>query len=57
MMPAATFSEIANRRVTTPYRVRAFLRSPHTTMPNYVLTAQEIDNISAYIISLRRTRR
>ena len=57
MMPAATFSEIANRRVTTPYRLGTFLRSPHTIMPNYVLTAQEIDNISAYIMSLRRTRR
>ena len=56
MMPAPTFAEIANRRVTTPYRLRTFLRSPHTTMPNYVLTPEEIDNISAFIMSLRRTR-
>lgn len=57
MMPAPTFAEIANRRVTTAYRLRTFLRSPHTTMPNYVLTPEEIDNISAFIMSLRRTRR
>jgi mono/diheme cytochrome c family protein len=56
MMPAPTFAEIANRRLTTPYRLGTFLRSPHTVMPNYVLTPEEIDNISAYIISLRRTR-
>ncbi len=57
LMPAETFAEIANRRGTTAYRILAFLRTSHATMPNYILTSDEIDDISAYIMSLRRPRR
>ncbi len=57
LMPAPYFAEIANRRDTTGYKLRVFLRTPHTRMPNYVLSPDEIDDLVAYIMSLRRTRR
>ena len=56
-MAAPTFAELANRRTTTSFRIRTFLRSPHTAMPHYHLTPDEIDDIAAYILSLRRQRR
>ena len=56
LMAAQTFAEIANRRSTTAYRLRTFLRTSHATMPNYILTPGEIDDITAYIMGLRRRR-
>lgn len=56
-MGAPSFAEIANQRSTTAYRLRTFLRSSHTTMPNFVIKPAEIDDLVAYILSLRRTRR
>jgi len=56
-IPAPTFAEIANRRATTAFRIGAFLRSPHAIMPNYQLTTDEIEDVTAYILSLRRPHR
>jgi len=53
-MAAPTFAEIANRRSTTPLRLRVFLRSSHATMPNYFLTPDEIDDVAAFIMSHKR---
>jgi mono/diheme cytochrome c family protein len=38
---------------TTPMSLHAFLMTPHANMPNYQLTPQEIDDVVAYILSLR----
>ena len=48
-----TFFAIANHRSTTELGLRVFLTSPHGTMPNIMLTREQIDEIIAYILSLR----
>ena len=53
-MAAPTFADIANRRSTTPFRLRAFLRSSHAAMPAYFLTPDEIDDVAAFIMSHKR---
>jgi mono/diheme cytochrome c family protein len=48
-----TFFAIANHRSTTDLGLRVFLTSPHGKMPNIMLTREQIDEIVAYILSLR----
>ena len=38
---------------TTRLSLRVFLQTPHDRMPNLQLNRDEIDNVSAYILSLR----
>ena len=53
--PAApAFAEIAAEPSATEYGLRVFLRTPHATMPNFVLKPNEIDDIVSYIRALRR---
>jgi mono/diheme cytochrome c family protein len=51
---APTFTAIARMKSTTPMSLRAFLQTPHARMPDLHLTRDEIDNLAAYILSLRR---
>lgn len=51
---APSFEQIANTPGMTRISIRAFLQSPHQTMPLLVLDAAEIDGVSAYILSLKR---
>jgi hypothetical protein len=39
---------------TTPLGLRVFLQTPHGRMPDLHLTRDEVDNLIAYILSLRR---
>jgi len=48
-----TFVSIAHDNTTTSAGLTAFLSTPHTNMPNYTLTRDEIREVSAYIMSLR----
>ena len=50
-----SFSAIAHMPATTSLSLHAFLLTPHPTMPNYRLTPAEIDNVVAFILSLRRS--
>jgi hypothetical protein len=34
--------------------IKVFLRTPHPTMPNFILSTEEIDSVTAYILSLAR---
>ena len=53
--PAAPdFVDIARERSATGYALRVFLRTPHETMPNFVLDPDDIDDIVRYILSLKR---
>ena len=52
---APSFKSIAQMNSTTPRSLTVFLGTPYTRMPNYVLTATDIENVSAYIVSLRGT--
>jgi hypothetical protein len=47
------FRDIANTRATTATAIRVFLTSSHPKMPNFILTAEEIADVSAYILNLR----
>jgi mono/diheme cytochrome c family protein len=49
-----TFPAIAAMKSTTPMALRVFLQTPHGQMPDLHLSRDEIDNLAAYILSLRR---
>ena len=51
---APTFPAIARMKSTTPMALRAFLQTPHSRMPDLHMSREEIDNITTYILSLRR---
>jgi mono/diheme cytochrome c family protein len=50
---APTWSSIANRPGMTEARLRAFLDKPHGGMPDFKLAGKDIDNVVAYILSLK----
>lgn len=48
-----TFAAIAQQKSTTALSLRVFLQTPHAGMPDLHLSRDEIDNLAAYILSLR----
>jgi cytochrome c len=50
---APSFSAIAAESSATEYALRVFLRTPHPTMPNFILGSEDIDDLVSYIVSLR----
>lgn len=49
-----SFPSVAQMNSTTAMSLSAFLSTPHGRMPDYALSRIEIQNVSAYILSLRR---
>jgi mono/diheme cytochrome c family protein len=49
-----SFPAIAARPTTTAANLHTFLLKPHGQMPNFALTAIQIDDTVAYIMSLRK---
>ncbi len=49
-----SFLTIANQTETTAAGLRAFLHTPHGKMPDLSLTRAEIDDLIAYLLSLKR---
>jgi cytochrome c len=49
---APTFPAIAQMKSTTPMALRVFLQTPHSRMPDLHLSRSDIDDLSAYIVSL-----
>lgn len=47
------FGAIADMGSQTALSLRVFLQTPHGNMPRYQLTRGEIDDVIAYILSLR----
>ena len=45
--------EVAEHPATTELSLRAFLQTPHPTMPNLMLTPDETDDIIAYLLALK----
>ena len=45
--------EVAGHPATTALSLRAFLQTPHPTMPNLILTPEETDDIVAYLLALK----
>jgi len=50
---APPFPAVAAMPSMTPMALRVFLQTPHSRMPDLHLSRQEIDDLSAYIFSLR----
>jgi hypothetical protein len=50
----ATFETIANTPGMTALALSVWLTTPHREMPHLILSAQEREDIIAYITSLRR---
>ena len=50
---APAFQDVADDPAITAISLRVFLRTPHETMPDLILTAAETDNVIAYILSLK----
>jgi mono/diheme cytochrome c family protein len=48
-----SFFEVVEHPGTTELSLRAFLQTPHATMPNLMLTPQETDDIIAYLLELK----
>ena len=51
---APTFAAVANEPSATPYSLHVFLQTTHATMPNFVINSEDIDDIVAYIESLKK---
>jgi len=51
---APSFSAIAALPSTTSMSLRAYLRTPHANMPDYRLSREELDDIVAYLLTVRR---
>jgi mono/diheme cytochrome c family protein len=51
---APTFAAVARMASTTQMSLRVFLQTPHGRMPDLHLSTGEIDDLTAYIVSLRR---
>ena len=50
---APAFAAIANEPSATDYSLRVFLRTTHATMPNFKINPDDIDDLVAYIRSLK----
>ena len=48
------FKAIANMHATTELSLRVFLQSNHRSMPNIVLERKDLDDIVAFVLSLKR---
>jgi mono/diheme cytochrome c family protein len=48
-----SFFEVVEHPATTELSLRAFLQTPHATMPNLMLTPEETDDIIAYLLKLK----
>ena len=53
--PAApSFVDISRMPSTSELAIKVFLRTSHPTMPNFILSPEEINSVTAYILSLAR---
>ncbi|KYK50496.1 cytochrome C [Bradyrhizobium liaoningense] len=50
---APSFQAIADRQGTTALSLKVFWRTSHRSMPNLVISPEQADALSAYILSLR----
>ena len=51
---APSFVDISRMPSTNELAIKVFLRSSHPTMPNIILSPEEIDSVAAYIVSLAK---
>ncbi len=49
-----TFAGLARDKSMTQARLQGFMQAPHPPMPDLALTRREINDVTAYILSLRK---
>jgi mono/diheme cytochrome c family protein len=52
---APDFTSLAALPSTTPVSLHLFLQTPHQRLPSNILSPREINDVVAYIMSLRRS--
>jgi mono/diheme cytochrome c family protein len=53
---APTFEDIANTPGMTPTALAVWFRTPHPTMPDLIIQGENMENVIAYILSLREEK-
>lgn len=53
---APTFKEVANTPGMTPRALSVWFKTSHPTMPDFIIKPDDLDNIIAYIMSLRTSQ-
>ncbi len=53
---APSFQDISRMPSTNELAIKVFLRTSHPTMPNIILSPEEIDSVAAYIDGLAENR-
>jgi len=48
------FTAIANRTSTTALSLKVFMKTSHHRMPNLIITPDQADDLTNYILSLKR---
>jgi mono/diheme cytochrome c family protein len=51
---APSFVDISRMPSMSELAIKVFLRTSHPAMPNFILSSEEIDSVTAYILSLAR---
>jgi mono/diheme cytochrome c family protein len=51
---APPFALVAQMPSTTELSLKVFLRSSHKNMPNFILSSDEIDSVTSYILGLKK---
>jgi mono/diheme cytochrome c family protein len=51
---APPFALVAQMPSTTELSLKVFLRSSHKNMPNFILSSEEIDSVTSYILGLKK---
>jgi mono/diheme cytochrome c family protein len=51
---APSFEQVANTPGMTSIAITAWLNTPHENMPDFIVEPERIDDLSAYILSLKR---
>lgn len=54
VLGAPAFQDVADDAAVTALALRAFLQTPHSEMPNVILSPAETDDVISYILDLRR---
>jgi mono/diheme cytochrome c family protein len=50
---APTFSSVANTPGMTTMALMAWFRTPHPSMPDFIIATKDVQDINAYIMSLK----
>jgi len=51
---APSFVDISRMPSTNELAIKVFLRTSHSTMPNIILSPEEMDSVAAYIVGLAK---